>query len=151
MELRPMTKTVKTPAENFTGDVYLNPVFNDDDAPLVVGLVRFTPGARTNWHSHANGQLLVCTDGVGLVACRDGTTIRLRAGESVWTPPGQEHWHGGTADTMMCHYAIQLGLERQRRSASSRRAPGCTSPGCSPRANATSAPSPPRSDSPSPP
>ena len=106
MELRPITKTVKTPAANFTGDVYLNPVFNDDDAPLVVGLVRFTPGARTNWHSHANGQLLVCTDGVGLVAGRDGTIIRLRAGESVWTPPGQEHWHGGTADTMMCHYVI---------------------------------------------
>ena len=106
MELRPVTKTVKTPAANFTGDVYLNPVFSDDDAPLVVGLVRFTPGARTNWHSHANGQLLVCTDGVGLVAGRDGTIIRLRAGESVWTPPGQEHWHGGTADTMMCHYAI---------------------------------------------
>ena len=92
MELRPLTSTVKTPAENFTGDVYLNPVFSDGDAPLTVGLVRFTPGARTNWHSHANGQLLVCTDGVGLVASRDGTTIRLRAGESVWTPPGQEHW-----------------------------------------------------------
>jgi quercetin dioxygenase-like cupin family protein len=46
----------------------MNPVFNGDDTSrLVVGLVRFTPGARTNWHSHANGQLLVCTDGVGLV------------------------------------------------------------------------------------
>ena len=56
MELRPVTRTVKTPAENFTGDVYLNPVLNDDDASLVVGLVRFTPGARTNWHSHANGR-----------------------------------------------------------------------------------------------
>src|SRR5690242_8320855 len=87
-------------------DVYLNGVFNDDDVPLVVGLVRFTPGARTDWHSHANGQLLVCTDGVGLVSTRDGTTVRLRAGESAWTPPGQEHWHGGTADTMMCHYVI---------------------------------------------
>ena len=43
-------------------------------------LVRFTPDASTNWHSHANGQLLVCTDGVGLVAGRDGTIIRLRAG-----------------------------------------------------------------------
>ena len=80
MELRPITKTVKTPAANFTGDVYLNPVFSDDDAPLVVGLVRFTPGARTNWHSHANGQLLVCNEVVGLVAGRDGTIIRLRAG-----------------------------------------------------------------------
>jgi quercetin dioxygenase-like cupin family protein len=73
---------------------------------VTVGLVRFTLGARTNWRSHANGQLLVCTDGVGLVASRDGTTIRLRAGESVWTPPGQQHCHGGTADTMMHHYAI---------------------------------------------
>ena len=101
------TATVKTPAANFTGDVWMNPVFNGDGtSQLTVGLVRFTPGARTNWHRHANGQLLVCTDGVGLVACRDGTTIRLRGGESVWTPPGQEHWHGGTADTMTWHHAI---------------------------------------------
>ena len=73
---------------------------------MTVALVRFTPGARTNWHSHANGQLLHCTDGVGLVATRDGTTIRMRAGDTVWTPAGEEHWHGGTADNMMCHYAI---------------------------------------------
>jgi quercetin dioxygenase-like cupin family protein len=85
----------------------MNPVFNGDGTSrLVVGLVRFTPGARTNWHSHANGQLLQCTDGVGLVATRDGTAVRLRAGETVWTPAGEEHWHGGTADNMMCHYAI---------------------------------------------
>ena len=58
------TTTVKTPAANFTGDVWLNPVFSGDSTSrLTVGLVRFTPGARTNWHRHANGQLLVCTDG----------------------------------------------------------------------------------------
>jgi len=107
MEHRPTSTTVKTPARNFTGDVWMNPVFGGDDvSPLVVGLVRFTPGARTNWHSHANGQLLVCTDGVGLVVDRSGRAIVLRAGESVWTPAGEEHWHGGTAATMMCHYAI---------------------------------------------
>ena len=106
MELLPPAPTVKTPAANFTGDVYLNMIFNDGDAALTVGLVRFTPGARTNWHSHSRGQLLVCTDGVGLVVTRDGTAIRLRAGDSVWTPGGEEHWHGGTADSMMCHYAI---------------------------------------------
>ena len=89
MEHRPISATVKTPAQNFTGDVYLTPVFNGDGTSrLVVGLVRFTPGARTNWHSHANGQLLQCTDGVGLVVSRDGTVIRLRAGEAVWTPAG---------------------------------------------------------------
>ena len=101
------TTTVKTPAANFTGDVWMNRVFNGaGPSQLVVALVRFTPGARTNWHSHANGQLLVCTDGVGLVGTRDGHTLTLRAGESVWTPAGEEHFHGGTADNMMCHFAI---------------------------------------------
>jgi quercetin dioxygenase-like cupin family protein len=107
MQRQPHSLTVKTPAENFTGDVYVNPVFNGDGtSQLVVGFVRFTPGARTNWHSHANGQLLVCTHGIGLVATRDGAAIRLCAGDTVWTPAGEEHWHGGTADNMMCHYAI---------------------------------------------
>jgi quercetin dioxygenase-like cupin family protein len=107
MELRPTAATVKTPAQNFTGDVYMNPIFGGDGTSrLVAALVRFTPGARTNWHSHANGQLLHCTDGVGVVATRDDTTIRIRAGDTVWTPAGEEHWHGGTADNMMCHYAI---------------------------------------------
>jgi quercetin dioxygenase-like cupin family protein len=107
MELRPTAATVKTPAQNFTGDVYMNPIFGGDGTSrLVAALVRFTPGARTNWHSHANGQLLHCTDGVGVVATRDGTTIRIRAGDTVWTPAGEEHWHGGTTDNMMCHYAI---------------------------------------------
>ena len=87
MERRPFSSTVKTPAANFTGDVFLNPIFNGDGTSrLVVGLVRFTPGARTNWHSHANGQLLQCTDGVGLVTTRDGATVRMRAGDTVWTP-----------------------------------------------------------------
>lgn len=81
------TMTVKTPAANFTGDVWMNRVFGGDGASqLTVGLVRFTPAARTNWHRHANGQLLVCTDGVGLVGTRDGHTVLLWAGESVWTP-----------------------------------------------------------------
>lgn len=107
MELRPTAATVKTPAENFTGDVYLNPIFaGDGTSRLVVALVRFTPGARTNWHSPANGQLLQCTDGVGLVVTREGRAIRMRSGDAVWTLAGEEHWHGGTEATMMCHYAI---------------------------------------------
>ena len=107
MQKCPDPRTVRTPAETFTGAVYLDPVFNGDGtSELVVGLVRFTPGARTHWHSHANGQLLRCTDGTGLVVSRDGTAIVLRAGDAVWTPAGEEHWHGGTPDTMMCHFAI---------------------------------------------
>ena len=84
MQLRPTAPTVKTPAENFTGDVYMTPIFTGDGASrLVVVLTRFTPGARTNWHSHANGQLLHCTEGIGLVVTRDGTAIRMRAGDTV--------------------------------------------------------------------
>jgi quercetin dioxygenase-like cupin family protein len=110
VELLEISATVKTPASNFTGDVYLNGMFSGDGASkLTVGLVRFTPGARTNRHSHANGQLLVCTDGIGLLGTRDGHTVVLRAGQSAWTPAGQQHWHGGTADNMMCHYAILDG------------------------------------------
>ena len=113
MQKNPATDTVKTPAENFTGDVWLNPVFaGDGTSALVCGLVRFTPGARTNWHSHANGQLLLCTDGLGLVGTRDGRTVALRAGESVWIAAGEDHFHGGTSATMMCHYAILDGAVR---------------------------------------
>lgn len=72
----------------------------------MAALVRFTPGARTNWHSHVNGQALHVTEGVGLVVDRDGQVIRVRAGETVWTPPGEEHWHGGGATTRMRHLAM---------------------------------------------
>ena len=107
MDKNPSTATVKTPSSNFTGDVWMNPVFGGDGpSQLTCGFVRFTPGARTNWHSHVNGQLLVCTDGIGLVGTRDGKTVVLRADESLWTPAGEEHFHGGTAENMMCHYAI---------------------------------------------
>jgi hypothetical protein len=62
MELKPISPTAKAPAENFTGDVYVNQVkAPDEPSRLIVGYVRFTPGARTNWHSHALGQTLHCT------------------------------------------------------------------------------------------
>jgi len=107
MELRPVSSTAKAQAANFTGDVYLNPIYRGE-APsrMIVSLVRFAPGARTNWHSHAVGQTLHVTDGIGLVGTRDGTVIRMRAGDTVYTPPGEEHWHGGTAENMMCHFAL---------------------------------------------
>jgi quercetin dioxygenase-like cupin family protein len=50
------------------------------------------------------------TDGIGLVVTRDGTVIRMRSGDTVWTPPGEEHWHGATADNMMCHLALLEGV-----------------------------------------
>ena len=79
---------------------------------MTVALVRFTPGAHTNWHSHAVGQTLHVTEGIGLVATRDGTVIRMRAGDTVHTPPGEEHWHGATGDNFMCHLAMLEGVPR---------------------------------------
>ena len=90
MDLKPVSPTAKAPSQNFTGDVYVNQVKTPDGpSRLIVGYVRFTPGARTNWHSHALGQTLHCTDGIGLVATRDGTVIQMRPGDTVWTLPAK--------------------------------------------------------------
>ena len=110
MQVVTETPTLKAPAERFTGDVYLNPIQGPEaPARLRGGLVRFTPGARTHWHSHALGQTLYVTDGVGLVGTRDGSVVRVRAGQTVTCPPGEEHWHGGTDTTLMAHIALVVG------------------------------------------
>jgi quercetin dioxygenase-like cupin family protein len=111
LELKPVTPTAKGPASTFTGDVYVNPIYRGDQpSRMIVSLVRFTPGARTNWHSHAVGQTLHVTDGIGLVQTRDGKTIRMRPGDTIYTPPGEEHWHGATAGNFMCHLAMLEGI-----------------------------------------
>jgi quercetin dioxygenase-like cupin family protein len=107
MELKPVSPTAKAPEQEFTGDVYVNPIHRGEDpSRMIVGLVRFTSGARTNWHSHALGQTLHVTDGIGLVVIRDGTVIRMRAGDTVYTPPGEDHWHGATDSNFMSHLAL---------------------------------------------
>jgi quercetin dioxygenase-like cupin family protein len=112
VELASVTDTAKAPAAAFTGDVYVTPIKKaQPPSRLIASLVRFTPGARTNWHSHANGQTLHVTEGVGYVVNRDGQVIRMRAGDTVWTPPGEEHWHGGTNTTCMSHIAMLEGTD----------------------------------------
>jgi quercetin dioxygenase-like cupin family protein len=106
MELRPTPATTKGPSTTFTGDVWLDRISGDDESRLVAATVRFTPGARTHWHSHPLGQTLYCTDGVGFVGTRDGRVVVLRPGQTVWTPPGEEHWHGATGDNLMSHLAL---------------------------------------------
>jgi len=107
MELQRVQPTVKTPAANFTGDVYMTPIYRGTEpSRMSISLVRFTPGARTNWHRHAVGQSLHVTEGVGLVGTRDGSVVRVRAGDTVVCPPDEEHWHGAAADTFMSHLAM---------------------------------------------
>ena len=103
----PISNTVKTPAERFTGDVYLTMIKTPEPpSKLIASLVRFTPGARTFWHTHDRGQTLHVTEGVGLVASRDGSVSRIRLGDTVTIEAGEEHWHGGTATTCMSHLAL---------------------------------------------
>jgi quercetin dioxygenase-like cupin family protein len=111
MELRTVSPTAKAPAQAFTGDVYVTPIYSGQEpSRMTVALVRFTPGAHTNWHSHAVGQTLHVTEGVGLVGIRDGSVLRVRAGDTVVCPPGEEHWHGAAADTFMSHLAMLESL-----------------------------------------
>ena len=111
MELNAPRSTAKAPAQAFTGDVYVTPIYSGTEpSRMTVALVRFTPGARTNWHSHAVGQTLHVTEGVGLVGTRDGSVVRVRADDSVICPPDEEHWHGAAADTFMSHLAMLESL-----------------------------------------
>lgn len=107
MEHRTTGPTTKLSADHFTGDVYLTAIARPvGESRLQASLVRFTPCARTDWHRHLLGQTLHVTEGEGLVVNRDGHVLRVRAGDTVWTPPGEEHWHGGTNLTCMSHIAM---------------------------------------------
>lgn len=106
VELLPLLPTSKAPAENFTGDVYVDPLcLPNESINLVAAAVHFTPGARTVWHSHPLGQTLYCSEGEGVVGTRDGVIV-LTPGRTVQIAPGEEHWHGATADTFMTHIAM---------------------------------------------
>ena len=100
------------PADNFTGSVRIDPLFNAT-APSRTsgGRVTFEPGARTAWHTHPLGQTLIVTAGTGWVQEWGGPTQEIREGDVVWIPPGQKHWHGATPTSTMTHIAIQEFLE----------------------------------------
>ncbi len=105
IEKQSKATTGKGPQERFTGDVYVDMVVAHPAAGFSVASVHFTPGAHTAWHSHAAGQMLHCTEGLGLVATADGVIV-LRPGDTVWTPPGERHWHGAAPVHFMTHLAM---------------------------------------------
>jgi quercetin dioxygenase-like cupin family protein len=95
------------PAEWFTGTVRIEPLFAATDSSRAAGAsVSFEPGARTAWHRHPRGQVLVVTAGAGLVQRRGGCVEEIREGDVIWTPPDVEHWHGAAPTTPMTHIAI---------------------------------------------
>jgi quercetin dioxygenase-like cupin family protein len=104
MEQSGVPPTQTGPAHAFAGEVLITPIAEPrETSQLVAALVRFAPGSRTHWHSHRRGQTLYVTEGEGLVVGRGGRILRVRAGDTVWTPPAEEHWHGGAIDTCMSH------------------------------------------------
>ena len=101
-------ESVTGPAEWFTGTVFIDGIHNPDEQSVVgCAHVRFTPGARTAWHTHPKGQTLYVTDGIGYVATRSNGVQEIRPGDVVYIEPDEEHWHGASADRFMAHVAIQ--------------------------------------------
>jgi len=100
--------TQKANSDYFTGTVWQDPVIEAPDPARVRALVvSFEPGARTAWHTHPLGQTLYVVSGTGLVGLRDQAPRVIRAGDTVWFAPGEEHWHGATPDNAMTHMAVQ--------------------------------------------
>ena len=104
------TTTDTTPGRSdwFTGAVYLDPVATPTGpSRLSAASVHFTPGARTAWHAHPNGQTIWVLEGVGLCQRRGGSIEVIRPGDRVFFGPGEEHWHGAAATRFMTHLALQ--------------------------------------------
>lgn len=100
-------KTMSGPTEWFTGAVYVDPVATPVGASrLSASSVHFTPGARTAWHTHPNGQTIFVTEGVGLAQRRGGHIEVIRPGDRVFFEPGEDHWHGAAPTRFMTHIAM---------------------------------------------
>ena len=105
--------SMQGPAEWFTGNVRIDPLFLQANGPSRVtdASVTFEPGARTAWHSHPLGQTLIVTAGCGRVQREGGPVEEIRPGDSVWIPPNEKHWHGAAPTTSMTHIAVQEELD----------------------------------------
>jgi len=104
--------SAKGPADWFTGTVRMDPLFGADAPARAAGnAVTFEPGARTAWHTHPLGQVLLVTFGRGRVQRDGGPIEEIRAGDVVWFEPGEKHWHGASDTTAMQHIAIQEALD----------------------------------------
>ena len=114
MELRRSGSQPSTrgPDEYFTGVVRIDPLFTAPGPSRVAcASVTFEPGARSAWHTHPLGQILVVTSGCGWTQCEGRPITEIRAGDVIWCPPGHRHWHGATPTTAMTHIAIQEALD----------------------------------------
>ena len=105
---RNSVETTPGPSDWFTGSVFIDPVAAPSGpSRLSAASVHFTPGARTAWHTHPNGQTIYVFEGVGLCQRRGGPVEIIRPGDRVFFEPGEEHWHGAAPSRFMAHIAMQ--------------------------------------------
>ncbi len=99
--------SAKGPADWFTGAVRIDAPFQGT-APARIGgaTVTFEPGARTAWHTHPLGQMIIVVSGSGWAQREGEPVVEIGAGDIVWFEPGEKHWHGATPTTAMTHIAI---------------------------------------------
>jgi quercetin dioxygenase-like cupin family protein len=98
--------------EYFTGNVAVTMLTQGEEPScLTCASVKFDPSARSAWHTHPKGQLLVVTEGIGLIQEWGKPIRRIQKGDVIWTPPGVKHWHGASTGTSMTHTAIQESLD----------------------------------------
>lgn len=100
-------------SDTFSGPAYVSQIMGEDNAAGAPGLhyVVFDPGVINNWHTHEGGQILIATDGIGYHQLRGGEVQVMHPGDVAFCPPGEEHWHGGSADTSFAHIAINTNPE----------------------------------------
>jgi quercetin dioxygenase-like cupin family protein len=104
--------SIQGPGNFFTGSVRIDNLFQIEEPGRTGGaIVTFEPGARTNWHTHPLGQVLVVLNGVGWTQCEGGPRTEIRAGDMVSCSCGKRHWHGASATTAMSHFAVTEMLD----------------------------------------
>jgi quercetin dioxygenase-like cupin family protein len=106
--IRASARPTKTqPASSFVGTVYADEVVVGAPPSRMRGTrVTFTPGARTNWHTHPVGQVLFCLSGVGRYQLEGDQVQEIRPGDTVIIPPDARHWHGSAPDQLFSHLAL---------------------------------------------
>jgi quercetin dioxygenase-like cupin family protein len=93
--------------ETFSGEVWMGTNFAaDGPGTMNSAEVRFAPGARTHWHSHPDGQVLIVTEGRGRTQLVGGELTAMAAGDAVWVSSGVQHWHGADPESSMTHISI---------------------------------------------
>lgn len=102
------SRTSRAPESSFTGDVQIGNYYRRAAPSRIVGATAiFAPGSRTPWKVNPLGQTLIVTSGVGWAQCGTSDIVEIRAGDSVWCPPGERHWEGATPTQALTYVAVQ--------------------------------------------